>query len=565
MNQASDAANTSGAKREIVLVSGMHRSGTSALTRVFNLAGGVLPHPLVEPAVGNELGHWEPAEVVAMNDRALLSAGGDVNSVFPVASAWLRSQAAHAFTAEVEAYIARLGDAPQTWFIKDPRISLLAGLWSEGVQRTGASPRFVIAFRNPWEVAASLTKRQLHHFPDEVWPVERGLSLWLNYMLTIERKTRGLPRSFVSYEAFLGDWSGELGRIHQQLGLAEPQIDDHAKREIEAFVRPDQRHARHEAMTIDGGLANRVYAMLLERVGDPDGGRAALDEAGRSFTASFDVLGGYLSALEARAAQFGPLRAEASRAETEALASKQATQALEMRIMHLARTRSAPLVAGADGAAASSGDSLLQRKHEALKAAHRRNIEAIQAERLCYEETLARLSREFENELQAKEDRLTELNRYALVERLAASAYSERLTTPETAARRQGELDVVEAREAYEAWSLESADLRATGRRGAGLERMLAEAAAVSELPPRSREPDDYDELRDSREAYEALRLEAAELYARLRAADAVLADARRAIADANAAQAELALVQRSRSWRITSPLRSAAALFGRA
>ena len=41
-----------------VLVLGMHRSGTSALTRVLNLLGCALPEALVGPSEGNELGHF---------------------------------------------------------------------------------------------------------------------------------------------------------------------------------------------------------------------------------------------------------------------------------------------------------------------------------------------------------------------------------------------------------------------------------------------------------------------------------------------------------------------------
>jgi hypothetical protein len=551
---------------------------------------------LVEAAIGNELGHWEPAEVVAMNDRALLSAKGDVNSVFPVSQGWLRSQSAREFVTEVESFIARLGDAPQTWFIKDPRISLLAGLWSEGVQRAGASPRFVIAFRNPWEVAASLTKRQLHHFPDEVWPVERGLALWLNYMLAIERKTRGLPRSFVNYEDFLSDWSGELARVHRQLGLAPPEIGEDAKREIEAFVRPDERHARHEAMQTRGGLASQVYGMFLERVSDPNGGKTALDKAGRTFTASFDVLGGYIGALEARTSQFGPLKAEVSRAETEALTNRQAVQSLERRMMHLARmgtASAAPGEAGAPRANPSPDDSLLRQKYDALKAAHRQNVLALQAERLSHDEVLAHMSRAFEQELQSKDDRLAELKQEAArrLEQLAALE-AERVSVPERLERahhlaadaeralegkgvdllaleqalQHSRQEVLDAREAYEALRLESAALRVNGKMAANADQAVREAIEANgcDITAIWRQGAVSNELQDSREAYEGLRSEVAELYMRLRATDALLIEARQAIATAEAAQAELALIRRSRSWRITSPLRSAASMLGR-
>src|SRR5688572_11653374 len=57
-----------GAQRAI-LVLGMHRSGTSAITRVLNLAGAFLPGPFAAPAPDNETGHWESTAVVAVHDE----------------------------------------------------------------------------------------------------------------------------------------------------------------------------------------------------------------------------------------------------------------------------------------------------------------------------------------------------------------------------------------------------------------------------------------------------------------------------------------------------------------
>ena len=63
------------AKRRVVLILGMHRSGTSAVARVVNLLGAALPKKLLEAAPGNEAGHWEPIELVSLHDRMLAEAG----------------------------------------------------------------------------------------------------------------------------------------------------------------------------------------------------------------------------------------------------------------------------------------------------------------------------------------------------------------------------------------------------------------------------------------------------------------------------------------------------------
>src|SRR2546430_7862103 len=70
------------------LVMGMHRSGTSAVTRVLNLLGLRLPRDLLSPAKSNELGFWEGREVVALNDNILLGLNRDWADPKPLPTAW---------------------------------------------------------------------------------------------------------------------------------------------------------------------------------------------------------------------------------------------------------------------------------------------------------------------------------------------------------------------------------------------------------------------------------------------------------------------------------------------
>ena len=56
-------------RKRAILVAGMHRSGTSALTRVLNLLGAELPSDLMPAASTNPTGPWEAIELVALNGR----------------------------------------------------------------------------------------------------------------------------------------------------------------------------------------------------------------------------------------------------------------------------------------------------------------------------------------------------------------------------------------------------------------------------------------------------------------------------------------------------------------
>ncbi len=76
--------------RTAIVVLGMQRSGTSALTRVLSLLGASLPRNLVAPGLGNETGHWEPAAAIRLNDEMLAHAGSSVNELDMLSAAQLR-------------------------------------------------------------------------------------------------------------------------------------------------------------------------------------------------------------------------------------------------------------------------------------------------------------------------------------------------------------------------------------------------------------------------------------------------------------------------------------------
>ena len=53
-----DQATRVASGRTCLFVLGMHRSGTSALTRVLSIAGAKLPASLMDAGKGNNGGHW---------------------------------------------------------------------------------------------------------------------------------------------------------------------------------------------------------------------------------------------------------------------------------------------------------------------------------------------------------------------------------------------------------------------------------------------------------------------------------------------------------------------------
>ncbi|NKC30729.1 sulfotransferase family protein [Falsiroseomonas selenitidurans] len=239
--------------RTAVLVLGMHRSGTSAITRVLALHGLALPARMVKPGHDNPLGFWESQAVVDVNKRLLARLARRYDDPRPVRWALLPAEAREPFIAEAAAALAEEfpGDAP--FILKEPRLCRLLPVWLPAIERLGATPAVLLPVRNPLEVAQSLLVRNRIG-------TAQGLLLWLGHVLAAERDSRHLPRAVVHYDDLLADWRGLLA----QLGVA---FRRETALETEAFLSPALRHheAGTDALLRDPGVPapiKRVYAEL---------------------------------------------------------------------------------------------------------------------------------------------------------------------------------------------------------------------------------------------------------------------------------------------------------------
>lgn len=217
---------TDATRRRILTILGMHRSGTSALSRTINLLGAEISSNLLAPQSDNPLGYWEPMALVILNDRFLSAAGSAWDDPRPLEPGWMDPAIRQN---EIEQAIDFLAEEfPETplFTVKDPRLSRLLPIWSAAFTRLEIEPFFIIACRNPLAACASLKARN-------GFSIDHGEQLWLRYMLEAEAATRGHSRSIVHYEHLLEDWRDALAPALANLALLagaaggrETEIDD---------------------------------------------------------------------------------------------------------------------------------------------------------------------------------------------------------------------------------------------------------------------------------------------------------------------------------------------------
>ena len=177
-----------------LLVIGMHRSGTSMLSGLVRDLGvqqlGNRPMPSKSD---NPDGFFEDIAIQELNDRLLTAIGGTWSTPIvirdrePDGDSRLMVELVREGRELVYGYSQ---DCGTPYFVKDPRISLLAAQWRRIV--LGDAPT-IIALRNPLDVARSLQLR------DSI-PFRHALALWYIYMDGAARAGVGVPNIIVDYD-----------------------------------------------------------------------------------------------------------------------------------------------------------------------------------------------------------------------------------------------------------------------------------------------------------------------------------------------------------------------------
>jgi hypothetical protein len=221
--------------RTVVLVLGMHRSGTSALTRGLTALGVDLGESLIAGVQGiNDRGFWEDRELNSFNESLLVKLGSSWDRVAGIDDNVFEFGTVSALRKEAARLLEEKLAHRDIFGLKDPRMSLLLRFWRPVFQELGIEPRFLISVRNPLDVAASLRKR------DGFLEI-KSLALWAKYSLACIRDTEGGARVFTCYDTLLQSPGSELDRIASRLGLPLPGPQALAKYASE-FLSEDLRH-----------------------------------------------------------------------------------------------------------------------------------------------------------------------------------------------------------------------------------------------------------------------------------------------------------------------------------
>lgn len=537
----SGAANS----RTAIVVLGMHRSGTSALTGVLGQMGCDLPKDLMAPADMNAKGFFESDGITGLNESLLASAGQSWFSFPRFPADWFASPKAAEFSERAVEQIEASYGRSFLYVIKDPRICRLLPFWKPAIARANSRPLFVCIHRHPLDVSASLS-RWANYEPDY------SLLLWLRHVLDAEAETRGERRVFTSFDGLMTDWPGTVQAIGDGLGLSFPRDVANAAPTVEEFLTEELRHFRQPSGAAKSGpmvpeWISATYEILERWVAKGENSadykllddiRAGFDEASRSFAAI--------------AWRSQTLRFQAQHSQRESDARRQAVEELGVEVKAQEHAR-------------AQADEALQVKAAQLQDAEARNADLtaavadLDAQLLTTTDALAKAQQDRDqsrSELEQRRQEAEDLHRQTVADARKILDLQEALKASES------RLASLENQASRDAKHLAAITRQLSARLARDLDQVLA-AERSRDLGKQSEDASLSARLRrltESEAEAERLKEQASILEARRQAAEQCLAEATARNADLELRLAEADnhrhQLLSSTSWRITGPLR---------
>ena len=254
-------------EQPVLILSGMHRSGTSLLASLCHSAGLYLGERLMWPAESNPLGHFEDLDFFEFHQRALAANGMCQNGFVAAADAVHVPEPLQTVARDLITARSKLS---QPWGWKDPRTVLFLDFWASLLPHA----RWLFVIRDPSQVIDSLFRRGDAAFLDNP---PFALKVWSHYNQLVRSFVRRNPDRclIIDVSQVSDDQQSVIDTIRNRLGvsLSVPA----------AVYQPDllasSTSARHVAIARAADpAAYELYADLRELAGldKPIGDKAGL-------------------------------------------------------------------------------------------------------------------------------------------------------------------------------------------------------------------------------------------------------------------------------------------------
>lgn len=234
--------------RTAIVVLGVHRSGTSAMSGMMAKSGLNLGKSVLGENQSNPKGHFENLRLLKFNNSLLHEFDVQWHNTVCLSENWWENESLANRKSELKSLMIKEFNDSKNLLFKDPRLCILLPLYLSVFNELNIRPKFIITLRHPQPVAQSLKKR-------DNFSLEKSHRIYVEHLLKAERYSRGFERVFSDYDCMLEAPIAELKRIVKTLDI-ECNIDSEIEQKITGFVEPGLNHSKSGFFT---GLKAEIY------------------------------------------------------------------------------------------------------------------------------------------------------------------------------------------------------------------------------------------------------------------------------------------------------------------
>ncbi len=236
----------------------MHRSGTSAMTGCLQRIGITIGSKFLTDL-------YEQVDLVKINETLLNDMGSCWDDLFCLPKSWSQLPMVERYHKEIAKIVLQEFGRHEIWALKDPRISILLPLWIDIFNRLSIVPHFLIAIRNPFEVARSLMAR-------DRFCQSKSLALWMKYFLSAEYYSRSYKRTFYYFDELIAAPVETVQNIFIKLAITPPLGWDQSGYNLNHYIKQGLKH-HNAAKPIAGEIGLPPQFKALYQILFPNGKR----------------------------------------------------------------------------------------------------------------------------------------------------------------------------------------------------------------------------------------------------------------------------------------------------
>ncbi len=245
--------------KKIAAIIGMHRSGTSVLSRCMKIFGAQLGDRIILPGPDNPKGYWEDEDILNLDIEMLTFLNTSWDSVKTINNNDILNLTNNGYIEKAKDILQQKLRNSDFFAIKDPRMAKLLPIWKHAFTESADQTIYIIAIRNPISVINSLKKR------NNIDPVTASF-IWLSHVIPSLIVTENEPRLIIDYDSFIDNPEKQINRISKKFGLTINKEEE--KNFINEFLDKNLRNSfikKEEFYKKDNAffLCKEIYTFLI--------------------------------------------------------------------------------------------------------------------------------------------------------------------------------------------------------------------------------------------------------------------------------------------------------------